>query len=297
MKQLVFLGLVTAFLILGSVFIMKKNDSSVEHKSENVKVPSTKNVSNTTVANKSSLPIDTIWLKASASRNVPYSFRIGGKLKNGDVPFKEGSFFQKNKALLSLDLSDLFESISKTKLLLREALLNILGSNTVLQTSEIFSKWNDFLNRIDITLKLPEFPEIYNAEEEQIIRNSEVGKLYVMCRQLENTTNQYFILSNDEGFIWNIKKKLGELVNANEIIFSTVKKQDIIFTIPISNKIVFSKENYTLFNENGLEIGTVQLVNPEKNTFKLYRLINPSKGLSSNASYFIKSDDDAVQEN
>lgn len=297
MKRLVFLGLVIAFLILGSIFMMKKNNSSVELKSEIVKVPKTKNISDTTTDFKASLPIDTFWLKASASRKVPYSFRIGGKLKNGDVPFKEGSFFQKNKALLSLDMSDLFASISKTKLLLREALLNILESNTVLQNPEIFTKWNDFLNRIDITRKLPEFPEIYDSEEEQIIRNLDVGKLYVICRQLEHTTNQYFILSKDEGFIWNIKKKIGELINPNEIIFSTVKKEDIIFTIPISNKIAFSKENYTLFNENGLEIGTVQLVNPEKNTFKLYRLINPSKGLSSNASYFIKSDDDGVNEN
>jgi hypothetical protein len=297
MKRLVFFGLITVFLILGSIFILKKNDSSVELKSENVNLISAKNISDTPSEIKASLPIDTIWLKASASRNVPYRFRIGGALKKGDVPFKEGSFFQKNQVLLTLDLSDLFTSISKTKLLLRETLLNTLGSNTLLQTSDLFPKWNGFLNQIDITRKLPEFPEIYNAEEEQIIRKSDVAKLYVMCQQLEKNTDKYFMLSKDEGFIWDVNKKMGEQVKANEIIFSTVKKQDIIFTSSNSDQIEFSGENYTLFNENEQKIGTIQLVDSEKNTFKLSSLTHPSKGFSPDALYFIKLDDEAVNEN
>lgn len=230
---------------------------------------------------------DTVWLNVSAAKIYPVSFSIGGKLKKGDAPYISGSFVKEKDVLIALDMSNYFTEVSQLKLSLREELLRIIGSNPKFKEPDVFLKWNNFLKDIDISKKLPEFPAIYNLEEEQIVRNSLMGTLYVKCQQLEQNTNEFFQLNKYDGIIWEIKKKIGDEVKAKESVLSMVRKEDLIFSAINMNHVKLSKKNFVLFDAKGRKLGIVKILEGNGLQFKLDKIISKSILIDRKSKFYL----------
>jgi hypothetical protein len=230
---------------------------------------------------------DTLWLNISASKLNSVRFSMSGKLKKGDVPLKIGVFVKENDFLATLDLSNYFTELSQLKLSIRDELIELIGANPILQEPEAFIKWNGFLNDIDISKKLPEFPAIYNLEEEQIIRNSQIASLYITCRKLEQNAQNFFYLNKNEGYIWEVKKKIGDEVKANESFLTMARLDDLIFSSDKENNLNLNEKKFSLFDEKHQKIGVVNLLNNNELKFKLVKISNKSVSIDPKGKFYV----------
>ncbi len=285
------LGLILITLSVALLLLFQKNNTNEKLKASKPEISNNPKIKEAFSLDTNASTSDTVWLSVSATKINPLSFTINGKLKNGDISFKSGQFVNRNDFIIALDMANFFTEVSKLKLSLREELLNVLGSNLKMQELDIFTKWNGFLEAIDLSKKLPAFPAIYDIEEEQIIRNSQVGNLYLKCQQLEQNTPKFFLLSKFEGFIWEVKKKIGDEVKANESVLSFVRKEDLVFSVINLFTKDLSKRNYILFDSKGQKLGTVNLIKNGNLKFKMDKITNKLLLLDSKAKYYIRFGD------
>lgn len=287
MKRYIVIALILIAILLG-VLIVNQNSNNIVKQEEiknEVSVSNQKREKITldTIASNG----DTLWLNVSFSKLFPVSFSMAGKLKKGDVLFKSGVFVKENDFLVALDMSDYFKEVSKLKLSIRDQLLDLIGANPKLQEPEAFIKWNGFLNDIDISKKLPEFPAIYNLEEEQLIRNSQIASLYITCLKLEQNAKNFFYLSKNEGYIWEVKKKIGEEVKANESFLTMARLDDLIFSSNNENVPDLNEKKFSLFDEKNQKIGIVKLLNNSELKFKLVTISNKSIPIDPKGKFYV----------
>jgi hypothetical protein len=292
MKRQIVIGIIVIALSIILLFIFQ-NEPNIVKLGDTKKVSSNKNqkLAPSTLDTNGCIG-DTLWLSVSATKLKVVNFSISGKLKKGDVPIKSGVFISENDFLAALDMTDYFKEVSKLKLSIRDELLDLIGSNSKLQEPDIFIKWNGFIKDIDISKKLPEFPAIYNFEEEQIIRNSKIGSNYVNCIKLEQNTQKFFFLNKNKGFIWEVKKKVGDEVKANECIMSIVQWEDLVFSSADDYTSNSSLENYDLFNTKGQKIGTLSSLHGSNLKFKLDKIAINSESIDLKGKFYILLSED-----
>ncbi len=287
MKHVIVIALILITILFGVLIVNQNSNDIVKQKDIKNEVAGSNQKSEKTKLDTIATNGDTIWLNVSYLKLFPVSFSIAGKLKKGDVPFKSGEFVKENDFLVALDMSDYFRQLSKLKLSIRDELLDLIGANPKLQEPEAFIKWNQFLNDVDISKKLPEFPSIYNLEEDQIIRNSQIAGLYVTCRILEQNAQNFFYLSKNEGYIWEVKKKIGDEVKANESFLRMARLDDLVFSSNDENNPNLNEKKFSLFNEKNQKIGIVKLLNDRDFKFKLVKISNKSISIDPKGKFYI----------
>jgi len=210
-------------LILGALFIAKKvADSKSVAKPK--PVPVKKQVSTKEVLN-ALVPVQiTTSGNLTAKNKVDLSSEVQGILKQGRKDFKPGTYFSKGEIILSINNDEHMANLRASKSSFYSALTAIMP-DLQLDYPNVYLKWQQYLQSIDINKNLPSLPEMQSEKEKYFITGRNILSSYYNVKNAEVRLAKYAIrapfsgvlseTSVNPGALINMGQKLGTFVNTS----------------------------------------------------------------------------------
>ncbi len=136
---------------------------------------------------------------------------VQGTARNTGKNFEEGTSFRKGELLLSLDDSKFRYNLNAQKSQFTSALVNAMADVQLDYPNE-FSKWNAFLQRIDVEKPLPGLPEASSQQLKNFLNNKNIYNLYYNIKSQEETLRDYRIYAPFSGSVTMAMIDVGDLV-------------------------------------------------------------------------------------
>lgn len=157
-----------------------------------------------------------------AKQRVELYSEVQGIFKSGRKLFKPGQEFNKGETLIRLDASEYYASVQATKSDLYNSIAAIMP-DLRLDFSDIYPKWQTYLNDFDLKKTTPQLPEISGDKENYFITGRGIVSAYYNVKNLEQRLTKYSIVAPfsgiltealvTEGTLVRNGQKLGEFIN------------------------------------------------------------------------------------
>lgn len=157
-----------------------------------------------------------------AKQRVELYSEVQGIFKTGHKLFKPGQEFNRGEVLIRLDASEYYASVQSAKSDLYNSIAAIMP-DLRLDFSDIFPKWQTYLNNFDLNKTTPELPEISGDKENYFITGRGIVSAYYNVKNLEQRLTKYRIVAPfsgilteaivTEGTLVRNGQKLGEFIN------------------------------------------------------------------------------------
>ncbi|WP_418637039.1 efflux RND transporter periplasmic adaptor subunit [Winogradskyella sp.] len=158
----------------------------------------------------------------TALQRVELYSEVQGLFKTGSKLFKPGQKFNKGETLIRLDASEYYASVQSAKSTLYNSIAAIMP-DLRLDFSDVFQKWQTYLNSFDLNKTTPKLPEISNEKENYFITGRGIVSAYYNVKNLEQRLTKYRITAPfsgiltealvTEGTLVRNGQKLGEFIN------------------------------------------------------------------------------------
>ncbi|WP_418638337.1 efflux RND transporter periplasmic adaptor subunit [Winogradskyella sp.] len=158
----------------------------------------------------------------TALQRVELYSEVQGVFKTGSKLFKPGQKFNKGETLIRLDASEYYASVQSAKSTLYNSIAAIMP-DLRLDFSDVFQKWQTYLNSFDLNKTTPKLPEISNEKENYFITGRGIVSAYYNVKNLEQRLTKYRITAPfsgiltealvTEGTLVRNGQKLGEFIN------------------------------------------------------------------------------------
>ncbi len=153
---------------------------------------------------------DTVFLSFMIPEKIIRAQRTG-KLER----LVENPEFKKNSLLVQFDNYDAFVGLSGEKEALKEDLTNQLD-NLPESLQPIERKWRDFASKLTPDKMTPAFPSMEYQEESAFIEEARIAEKYQAIQKKEAAVQNYFQLSQEDGFITKIYAHTDDYVTKNK---------------------------------------------------------------------------------
>ncbi|WP_179351627.1 efflux RND transporter periplasmic adaptor subunit [Winogradskyella vidalii] len=157
-----------------------------------------------------------------AKQRVELYSEVQGIFKSGRKLFKPGQEFNKGETLIRLDASEYYASVQAAKSDLYNSIAAIMP-DLRLDFSDIYPKWQTYLNDFDLKKTTPQLPEISGDKENYFITGRGIVSAYYNVKNLEQRLTKYSIVAPfsgiltealvTEGTLVRNGQKLGEFIN------------------------------------------------------------------------------------
>lgn len=157
-----------------------------------------------------------------AKQRVELYSEVQGIFKSGRKLFKPGQEFNKGETLIRLDASEYYASVQAAKSDLYNSIAAIMP-DLRLDFSDIYPKWQTYLNDFDLNKTTPQLPEISGDKENYFITGRGIVSAYYNVKNLEQRLTKYSIVAPfsgiltealvTEGTLVRNGQKLGEFIN------------------------------------------------------------------------------------
>ncbi|MBU2923008.1 HlyD family efflux transporter periplasmic adaptor subunit [Winogradskyella psychrotolerans] len=158
----------------------------------------------------------------TALQRVELYSEVQGLFKIGSKLFKPGQKFNKGETLIRIDASEYYASVQSAKSTLYNSIAAIMP-DLRLDFSDVFQKWQTYLNSFDLNKTTPKLPEISNEKENYFITGRGIVSAYYNVKNLEQRLTKYRITAPfsgiltealvTEGTLVRNGQKLGEFIN------------------------------------------------------------------------------------
>jgi len=158
----------------------------------------------------------------TALQRVELYSEVQGLFQTGSKLFKPGQKFNKGETLIRLDASEYYASVQSAKSTLYNSIAAIMP-DLRLDFSDVFQKWQTYLNSFDLNKTTPKLPEISNEKENYFITGRGIVSAYYNVKNLEQRLTKYRITAPfsgiltealvTEGTLVRNGQKLGEFIN------------------------------------------------------------------------------------
>ncbi|WP_340154827.1 HlyD family efflux transporter periplasmic adaptor subunit [uncultured Winogradskyella sp.] len=158
----------------------------------------------------------------TSKQRVELYSEVQGIFKTGSKLFKPGQKFNKGETLIRLDASEYYASVQSAKSSLYNSIAAIMP-DLRLDFSEVYPKWQAYLNGFDINKSTPKLPEISGEKENYFITGRGIVSAYYNVKNLEQRLTKYRITAPfsgiltealvTEGTLVRNGQKLGEFIN------------------------------------------------------------------------------------
>ncbi len=147
--------------------------------------------------------------KLLAKNRIDIYTEVGGVLLNDD--FREGNVFNRGNVIAQLNSTE-FETTLKAQKTQLITQVSLIMGDLKIDFSKEYSKWELFLNQIDVNSPLPELPRIENQKLKRFIAGKGVLNSYYSLKAQEEKLSKYTITAPFRGVITKAIIKKGTLV-------------------------------------------------------------------------------------
>jgi len=166
-----------------------------------------------------------------ATRRVMLTSEETGILKSSR--FKEGVSYGKGQAIFTIDNSEANANVSSQRSSFYSKLLNVMP-DLKLDYPEVWSKWDAYLNSIDVEQTLPELPVFDNDRERNFITANGIVTSYQMVKNLEIRSGKFVIRAPFNGVITAADVQEGGLVRQGQPLGEISSLGDYELELPVN---------------------------------------------------------------
>ncbi len=157
---------------------------------------------------------DTVFLNFTIPKKIIRAQRTGKLERLVETPE-----FKKNSLLVQFDNYDAFVGLSGEKEALKQDLTDQLD-NLPKTLQPIEKKWRDFASKLTPDKMIPTFPSLEYKEEAGFIEEAMIKEKYDLIRKKELALQNYFQLSQEDGFITKVYAHTDDYVTKNKPLIS-----------------------------------------------------------------------------
>lgn len=230
-RQVIILS-VLLIIIISIVFRLatgkKDVEKTTENSNENKKFVKVQEIKNDTIN-----ILVSGFGRVSSSRNISLSAEIQGVLQAGSSELKPGESFTQGQLLFKVNDKEAQLALKARK----SVYLNLVATalaDIKIDFPDSFSKWQNFLDNIDINASLPELPEIKTSKERTFLASRNVLSEYYTLKGDEERLKKYQIFAPFNGSIIDVTSEIGAVVNPGSPIATIIKTLGLEVTIPIN---------------------------------------------------------------
>lgn len=158
----------------------------------------------------------------TAKRRVELFAEVQGVFRSGSKLFRAGQKYSSGQTLIRIDASEYSASVQSAKSNFYNSVTSIMP-DLKLDFPDIFSKWERYINSIDVTKAIPELPQMSSDKEKYFITGRGIITSYYNVKNLEQRLVKFSIRAPfngiltealvTEGSLIRIGQKLGEYID------------------------------------------------------------------------------------
>jgi len=223
--------------------------------------------------------------RVASQTEVVLIAEVRGKIITGDIDFKIGESFKKGDLLIKLDETiELFNMKSRKSTFLNNVASILPDLKSTLPES--YSKWNSFLNLIDIDKELPELPKMDSAQERIFMASRNILTNYYSIKSAEANFESYRIYAPFDGTITEVNLEKGAIANPGTKLGKIINTVNLELEVPVDlddSKWLKEGQKVKVFNDDktskfvGKIVRKSQDINPNTQSINIYVSLNSSK--------------------
>lgn len=213
MRNIILSGIGILFIVF-SVFFAKKLIAD-KHKPKPVKEKVVKTVLTDTVVNKTISIVIPANGSLVAKRRVELYAEVQGIFKPSSKLFKPGQKYSKGQTLIGIDAAEYYASVQSEKSNLYNDIAAIMP-DLRLDFSDVFQKWQTYLNGFDLNKTTPELPKMTSDKENYFITGRGIVSRYYNVKNLEQRLSKYNISAPFTGILTEALVTEGTLVRSGQ---------------------------------------------------------------------------------
>ncbi len=156
------------------------------------------------------------------SDTVDLSFKVAGKLEEGEIDFQREKQFKKNQLLYQINNRNAFlQYLDEKKQFQNQCDEAIKILEKLILPNELV-KWKVFASSLSENQLIADFPAVSNAEEQKIVTNLNLLKNYKEIKKTESNMSNYFYLAPFDGKIISINAKVGKNIRKHQVVAKLV---------------------------------------------------------------------------
>ena len=151
----------------------------------------------------------------TAKRRVELFAEVQGVFRSGSKLFRDGQKYSSGQALIRIDASEYYASVQSAKSNFYNSVTSIIA-DIKLDFPDVFKKWENYINSIDITKTTPELPEITSNKEKYFITGRGIISSYYNVKNLEQRLGKYDIRAPFNGILTEALVTEGSLIRSGQ---------------------------------------------------------------------------------
>jgi RND family efflux transporter MFP subunit len=222
--------------------------------------------------------------RVSSAQSVALVAEVGGRLLPGTVSLKEAARFSKGDIIYRIDDREARYNLQSQK---SEFLNNVASTlaDIKIDFPEELSKWENFLQQIEITKPLPDLPELKSRKEKTFVNNRKLLNQYYTIKSAEERLAKYVFIAPYNGSIAQLNIEEGSIVNPGANIGRIIRTDEMEAEIPVkaeSIKWIEKGMAVKLFSENkdmkwdGKVMRISDYVDPNTQSINIYVSLTPN---------------------
>jgi RND family efflux transporter MFP subunit len=222
--------------------------------------------------------------RVNSAQSVALVAEVGGKLMQGSIVLKEASRFNKGDIIFKIDDREARYNLQSQK---SEFLNNVASTlaDIKIDFPEELSKWENFLQQIEITKPLPDLPELKSRKEKTFVSNRKLLNQYYSIKSAEERLSKYAFIAPYNGSIAQLNVEEGSIVNPGTNIGRIIRTDEMEAEIPIKAESIkwiekgmpvkLYSENKTMYWE-GKVARISDYVDPNTQSINIYVTLQPN---------------------
>lgn len=170
--------------------------------------------------------------RVNSAQSVSLIAEVGGKLLQGTIPLKEATFFNKGDIIYRIDEREARFNLQSQK---SEFLNNVASAlaDIKIDFPDELSKWENFLQQIELNKSLPELPEVKSRKEKIFISNRKLLTQYYTIKSAEERLAKFTFTAPYKGSIAQLNFEEGSIVNPGATIGRIIRTDEMEAEIPV----------------------------------------------------------------
>lgn len=190
--------------------------------------------------------------RVNSAQSVALVAEVGGRLMQGSILLKEASRFNKGDIIYKIDDREARYNLQSQK---SEFLNNVASTlaDIKIDFPEELSKWENFLQQIEIAKPLPDLPELKSRKEKTFISNRKLLNQFYAIKSAEERLAKFVFIAPYNGSIAQLNIEEGSIVNPGANIGRIIRTDEMEAEIPVKTESVKWIEKgmaVKLFSEN-----------------------------------------------
>lgn len=160
---------------------------------------------------------------------------VRGEIMKGDISFKVGESFNKGDLLLKIDDAIELNNMKSRKSSFLNSVAAMLPDLKISFPDE-YDEWKKFMQSIDMSMNLPELPEINSTQERIFMASRNILTNYYSIKSAEANFESYHIYAPFSGTITEVNLQKGAVANPGSRLGRIINTTNLELEVPVKVK-------------------------------------------------------------